>query len=97
MKNYYVIAGTQPYMGDPKSCYVNYYYGERNGGFYGGPDVRKARRFEWEEIIELMKRRSQLVQYGCSIVQIADVTFEALEQNEELVRNYNDPNYALRG
>lgn len=97
MKNFYVIAGTQPYMDDPKSCYVSYYYGERNGGFDYGSDVRKARIFEWEEIIELMKRRSQIVSMNFAVVEIADVTFAAMENNEDLVRRYKDPNYALRG
>lgn len=95
MRSLYVIAGVQPYADNPKKSYVSYYEGWRNGGYYFGPDVRKAKRFEWDEIVELMKEKSQLVYYGCSIIEIADVTFDMMEKNEELVRKYEDPLYAI--
>jgi hypothetical protein len=36
-------------------------------------------------------------EYGFSVIHIPDCTWDAIKENDELRRKYNNPYYALRG
>lgn len=97
MKTYYVLCSR-----DNGSNRLVYYTGTES--FYGGSyygDVLEAKRFEsLQEVAELLAKPSSEFYLGINIINIADVTFEKLEESKngdkELYRKYHDPNYAIR-
>lgn len=93
MKQQYVICSR-----DCGSNKLVYYTGTStfHGDVYFG-SVLEAKRFDsLQEVAKLIAEPSSLFMLGFSVIGIADVTFEAIEKNEELFRKYHDPNYAIR-
>ena len=75
-----------------------YYTGTESfhGGLYYG-DVLEAKRFNnLQEVAELIAKPSSDFYLGFNVINIADVTFKAIEENKELYEKYHNPNYAIR-
>lgn len=93
MKHVYVIA-TQ----DMESHRLYYETGctTFHGDIYMG-NVLEAKRFDsLAEVCDYIKNSGSNFMLGCSIVLIADVTFEAIEKNKDLFDKYHDPLYVIR-
>lgn len=90
---YYVICSR-----DNGSNRLVYYTGKTtfHGELYYG-DVLEAKRFNsLQEVAELIAKPSSEFYFGFNVINIADCTFEAIEENKELYGKYHDPNYAIR-
>lgn len=96
MKEYYVIAtrdhasNTLVYVTGKFTC-----HGSVNHG-----DVLEAKLFtSLEDVCNYITHSGNQFMLGCSIVCIADVTFEKLQESyngdRKLYRKYHDPNYAI--
>lgn len=89
---YYVIASLD--HGSHRLCYET---GTTTiyGNIYMG-DVLEAKRFESiEEVCKYITNKSGRFDLGCSIVSIADVTFDKIKENKELYIKFHDPLYVL--
>ena len=84
-----------------KDCGTNtlvYYTGTTtfHGDLYYG-NVLEAKRFKsLKEIADLIAKPSSEFYLGFNVINIADCTFKALEENKDLYRQYHNPNYAIR-
>lgn len=87
MKNY-VLAGH-----DFGTHRVFYYIGTSPEGIMYG-DVTKAKRFEYEELLDFLKQNQQFL--GFCVIRIEDVTFEIFKENKELVEKFSKLEYAVR-
>lgn len=93
MKHQYVICNR-----DNGSNCLCYYTGTEtaDGSLYYGT-VLEAKRFDsLQEVAELISKPSSQFYLGFNVIGIADVTFEAIANNEELYEKFHDPNYAIR-
>lgn len=97
MKNQYVLCSR-----DNGTNKLVYYTGTTtyNGSLYYG-DVLEAKRFDnLQEVAELIAKPSSEFYLGINIINIADVTFEKLEESKRtdkiLYDKFHDPNYAIR-
>lgn len=92
MKGYYVIATR-----DHSSNRMFYETGRYtfHGDIYVG-NVLEAKRFEsLAEVCDYIKNSGSNFMLGCSIISIADVTFDILKEDKELFRKFHDPNYVI--
>lgn len=77
-------------------------YDSDTESFYGGDiwveDILKAKRFDSLEAVmnQIMTYKTRY-ELGFSIVNIPDCTWDAIKNNDELRRKYNNPYFALRG
>jgi hypothetical protein len=93
MKQRYVICSR-----DTASNSLVYYTGRTTtkGDLYYG-NILKAKRFDsLVEVAELIAKPISEFYLGFNVIGIADVTFEAIKNNEELFYKFHDPNYAIR-
>ena len=93
MADNYVICSR-----DNESNTLVYYTGTESfhGGSYYG-NVLEAKRFKsLQEIAELIAKPSSEFYLGFNVINIADCTFKAIEENKELYEKYHNPNYAIR-
>ena len=93
MADNYVICSR-----DNGSNTLVYYTGTEafHGGSYYG-NVLEAKRFKsLQEIAELIAKPSSEFYLGFNVINIADCTFKAIEENKELFEKYHNPNYAIR-
>ena len=75
-----------------------YYTGRTTfyGSLYYG-NVLEAKRFSsLQEIADLIAEPSSEFYLGFNVINIADCTFKAIEENKELYEKYHNPNYAIR-
>lgn len=87
---------------DCESNKLVYYTGQES--FYGGSvysDVLSAKRFKsLQEVADFIKNHRDECYLGINIINIADVTFEALKTSydgdKDLYYKYHDVNYAIR-
>ena len=93
MKQYYVICSR-----DNGTNRLVYYTGKEE--FHGDSyysNVLEAKRFNnLQEVADLIAKHSSEFYLGFNVINIADCTFKAIEENEELYVKYHDPNYAIR-
>ena len=60
-------------------------------------NVLEAKRFSsLQEVAELIAKPSSIFYLGFNVINIADGTFKAIEENKELYEKYHNPNYAIR-
>lgn len=93
MKQQYVICSR-----DEGTNSLVYYTGTTtpHGSLYYG-NVLEAKRFDsLEEVAEIITKSSSGFYLGFNVIGIADVTFDAIAENEELFQKYHNPNYAIR-
>lgn len=93
MADNYVICSR-----DNGSNTLVYYTGTESfhGGSYYG-NVLEAKRFKsLQEVAELITKPSSEFYLGFNVINIADCTFKAIEENKELYEKYHNPNYAIR-
>lgn len=77
-------------------------YDSDTESFYGGiievENILEAKRFDsWESVMNHIMKYKNRYEYGFSVIHIPDCTWDAIKENDELRRKYNDPCYALRG
>ena len=92
MKSYWVIASQTTGLDGKKE--LVYYIGWDGCHVFG--DVLDAMRFDsWDKLVAFLAG-ANFLELGFNVVQIADVTFEKMKEDDGLHHKFMTPEYALR-